>query len=83
MKIPAPLFPSAKIKIETYNTYQVLLGIMSTLAGEIVCANIGSTTKAKIKKYNIPISGTIQEAFRKKIEAYEKKHPEVVADAAQ
>ena len=56
---------------------------MSTLAGEIVCANIGSATKAKIKKYKIPISGTIQEAFRKKIEAYEKKHPKAVEEATQ
>ena len=56
---------------------------MSTLAGEIVCANIGSAAKAKIKKYKIPISGTIQEAFRKKIEAYEKKHPEMVEAATQ
>ena len=69
--------------METYITHQVLLGIMSTLAGEIVCANIGSATKAKIKKYKIPISGTIQEAFRKKIEAYEKKHPEVVEAVTQ
>ena len=42
----------------------------------MVSANIGSTMKAKIIKYGIPISGTIQEAFKKKIEDHEKEHPQ-------
>jgi hypothetical protein len=56
---------------------------MSSKAEDMVSANIGSAMKAKIIKYGIPISGTIQEAFRKKIEAYEKKHPEVAEAATQ
>ena len=49
---------------------------MSSKAEDMVSANIGSTMKAKIIKYGIPISGTIQEAFKKKIEEHEKEHPQ-------
>jgi len=74
LKTPS-FFPSAKTQIETYITHEVILGNMSSKAEDMVSANIGSAMKAKIIKYKIPISGTIQEAFKKKIEEYEKEHP--------